>query len=207
MPTFYHPDLLDHGLDRIRAQKQAGNDVEIHLVSNYTAGDSYATVNGNSLGGVDLATGDLTLDDQGTNGREVNIAAKSVAAATGSSTTHHSGTATAGASTTLTETGAGHTVDEHIGRVVVITGGTGSGQKRRITDNDATVLTVESAWTTNPSTDSTYEIRDDLHIAVLDKTDSKVLAVVEETSEQVITSGNPIDIPAIALQKNQPTSS
>jgi hypothetical protein len=41
---------------------------------------------------------------------------------------------------------------------VVITGGTGSGQVRAITNNTATVLTTVPAWTVIPDTSSTYAI-------------------------------------------------
>jgi hypothetical protein len=69
-----------------------------------------------------------------------------------------SGTATAGGESTLTDSGKSWTADMYIGQVVNITGGTGSGQKRFVVDNDATSLTVNPAWSTQPSTDSTYEV-------------------------------------------------
>jgi hypothetical protein len=68
-----------------------------------------------------------------------------------------SGTATSGAATSLTNSAETWTVNDYIGDFLVITGGTGEGQIRRITSNTATALTV-ATWTTNPSTDSTYEI-------------------------------------------------
>lgn len=70
-----------------------------------------------------------------------------------------SGTATSATGTTLVDSGKSWTVDALIGDVVVITGGTGAGQIRKITDNDATSITV-ATWTTTPSTDSTYVICD-----------------------------------------------
>ena len=68
-----------------------------------------------------------------------------------------SGTESAHADTTLTEAGKTWTVNQYIGDFLVITGGTGSGQVRRITSNTADTLTV-ATWGTHPSTDSTYEI-------------------------------------------------
>lgn len=69
-----------------------------------------------------------------------------------------SGTATSSTGTTLVDSGQAWTNDEWIDQFVKITGGTGSGQVRRITDNDGTSLTVDTAWSVNPSTDSTYQI-------------------------------------------------
>lgn len=68
------------------------------------------------------------------------------------------GTATAGASTTLTDTGKDWSSYDYSNDYVWIYGGTGSGQMRRISSHTATVLTVDTAWSTNPSTDSTYRI-------------------------------------------------
>jgi hypothetical protein len=69
------------------------------------------------------------------------------------------GTATAGGATTLDDTDQAWTVDGLIDRYIIITGGTGSGQSRKITDNTATQVTVE-AWTVQPDATSTYEISD-----------------------------------------------
>lgn len=68
-----------------------------------------------------------------------------------------SGTATAVTATTLSDSSKAWTVDEHIGRVVFITANTGAGQRRLITDSDATSITV-GTWTTNPDTTSKYAI-------------------------------------------------
>ena len=45
----------------------------------------------------------------------------------------------------------------------------------------------------------------DLHIALVNTTDNAVLAVTDETSNQVIVSGNPVSIPAWAIKFPQPT--
>lgn len=74
-----------------------------------------------------------------------------------------SGTATTGSGTTITlPTGATESSaddDFHIGSLIQLTGGTGSGQNQRITDYDGTtrVATV-AAFAPSPSTDTTYEI-------------------------------------------------
>jgi len=73
---------------------------------------------------------------------------------------YDSGTATAGAATTLTDSSKSWATDQWIAYQVRITGGTGVGQVRPITDSTGTVLTVAS-WTTNPDATSTYVIEGD----------------------------------------------
>lgn len=50
------------------------------------------------------------------------------------------------------------TADEHQGRLVVIVAGTGQGQVREIVSNDATTLTVDSAWTITPDSSSVFRV-------------------------------------------------
>lgn len=72
-----------------------------------------------------------------------------------------SGTATAGSSTTLTQASANWQtapINVWANYRVRITGGTGAGQSRVISSHTATVLTVASAWTTNPDSTSTFVI-------------------------------------------------
>lgn len=69
-----------------------------------------------------------------------------------------SGTATAGASTTLTNSGKSWATNQWANYQIRITGGTGIGQIRTIASNTGTVITVSSAWTTNPDATSTYAI-------------------------------------------------
>lgn len=66
------------------------------------------------------------------------------------------GTATSGGNDTLTNTNK--TWGTLTGQIVHITGGTGSGQWRRIKSNTTQVLTLETKWATNPNNTSTYEI-------------------------------------------------
>ncbi|QXP88551.1 hypothetical protein [Methylococcus capsulatus] len=44
----------------------------------------------------------------------------------------------------------------------------------------------------------------DLHIALLDETNGKVLVVTDEISDQVIQTGNVITVPTWAFGLNQP---
>lgn len=71
------------------------------------------------------------------------------------------GTATAGGASTLTDSGESWTTNEHAGRLVAIVAGTGAGQVRSISSNTATVLTVGSAWGTQPDGTSEYAIGED----------------------------------------------
>lgn len=71
------------------------------------------------------------------------------------------GLATAGGSTTLTDSGKSWTVDEWKGCIVQLTNGTGSDSFqnwRTITGNTANQLSVDSAWSQNPSVDTEYVI-------------------------------------------------
>jgi len=71
------------------------------------------------------------------------------------------GTAQAGAATTITLAAGANATDDHYNYdSIYITGGTGSGQRKTVTDYNGTtkVATVDSAWSTNPDATSTYEV-------------------------------------------------
>lgn len=97
-----------------------------------------------------------------------------------------SGTAQAGTSITITlRAGASATDDIYRRYQVRITGGTGSGQYRRIATYNATtkVATVDEVWDTNPDNTSTYVVEgpypsafliENPHIKDLDSTDTTV---------------------------------
>lgn len=133
MARFFGPAILDFGLDVVRARIAAGNTVKLHLIRLFVIGDSYPDVIANSLGSVALAQPDLTLADQGSHGRQVTVAAKTIAAASANS---------------------------------------------------------------GPAPD--------LHIAILDETASEILIVNDETTDQVITAGNPVNTFAFPAKLNQP---
>lgn len=63
-----------------------------------------------------------------------------------------------GAVNTFIDSGKSWTVNDWVSATVKITGGTGSGQSRRISANNGTTLTLEIFWTTLPDNTSTYEI-------------------------------------------------
>lgn len=68
------------------------------------------------------------------------------------------GKASAGAAGSITDSGQSWTADRYIGAWVKITAGTGIGQARTITDNDATSLTISPNWNRNPDNTSEYVI-------------------------------------------------
>jgi hypothetical protein len=47
-------------------------------------------------------------------------------------------------------------------------------------------------------------VSDDLHVAILDNTESKILVVTDETSNQALTSGNSFLLPSWAFTSGQP---
>lgn len=129
MAKWVHADVLDNGLNDIKT-----NANQMALIKAYAAADSYATVTGNIVATVAMASGDYTL-------------------------------ASAGSNRTLT---------------------TASGKS-------------------DSSADAGSGASPNLHIAFLDTTNSKVKWVTDETTDQVITAGNPVSFPAIVYTSNQPT--
>lgn len=126
MAKFASAAFLDGGLDYAKA-----NIVDLVLLKAYTAGDSIATIAGNVVATVSMATGDFTKSSSGNN-RVLTSATKS-------------GTASA-------NSGA------------------------------------------SPN----------LHFAFR-ASDGSAIWATDETSDQVITSGNPVNFPALTYTVNQPT--
>jgi len=80
---------------------------------------------------------------------------------TTTSSKHDTGTAQAGTSTSITLKSSSSSTDDYFnGLYITITGGTGAGQIRVITDyvGSTKVATVDRAWTTTPNSSSTYSI-------------------------------------------------
>lgn len=77
---------------------------------------------------------------------------------TGTATSGTAGTADTLTWGTLTLTAAGWTVNDLRGKLIEITGGTGSGQIRPVSSNTADTITVPGTWTA-PSATSTFAIR------------------------------------------------
>jgi len=80
MAKWAHADTLDGGLTSIKT-----NATRMILISAYSAGDSYATVTGNALATVTMASGDYTISTSGSN-RVLTTATKSATASASSAT-------------------------------------------------------------------------------------------------------------------------
>ena len=70
------------------------------------------------------------------------------------------GTATSGGAAVLNDIGKAWVVNALIGKILVLTTGTGAGQCRYITANTATQITVGQNWVTNPIAGTGYTICD-----------------------------------------------
>lgn len=86
MAKFAHAQVLDNGLNYIK-----NNCNKIALISSYSVGESYATVNAKILAEATMASGDFTLAASGNNRTLTSAAGKSdtAANATGGSATNH----------------------------------------------------------------------------------------------------------------------
>ena len=82
MAKWAHSDVLDGGLNAIK-----NNAIRMLLLKAYTAGDSYATVTGNAICTVTLASGDFTLSGAADNPRVCAVGMKSGTASAGSGPT------------------------------------------------------------------------------------------------------------------------
>lgn len=85
MAKWAHASVLDGGSDVFRTLAATASRVKLHVIKAYAAGDSYATVTGNSCGSVDMAAADYVQSGAAGAARVTTIAAKNaVAVATGS---------------------------------------------------------------------------------------------------------------------------
>lgn len=199
MPKSYHNDIMDKGLEQVSNSANWGGGV-MYMAVCVGAPASVAEANtlyptGKRISTeIAMAGGDFTLADRGAGGREVTVAAKTDAAQVNIPALD-SGIAEAGSATTLTDTDKAWGANIYAGKIVKITAGTGVGQLKRIASNTGSILTVESAWATNPDATSEYVILEDLHAAIYDGSGTPRLLVVDDvSSDQEIVNGNPLNI-------------
>lgn len=131
------------------------------------------------------------------------------------------GTASAGANTSLTDSSKTFAGNEYKDSYLWIYSGTGSGQVRSIASNTGTVITVDTAWDTNPDTTSKYrvfysatnpyvenELRDgeDASIIFLDKYPVQVVEAITIDSVSVTPSNTYLYKNLGKIKLNQNTS-
>ena len=73
----------------------------------------------------------------------------------------------------------------------------------KVLGDSATGRQVTTASKSTTVTGDTL-VTDDLHIALLDTVNLRVDAVTDETTDQVLTTGNPLTIPAVNWKSDQP---
>lgn len=209
MPKKFHNDVFDKGLEQVSNSANWGGGL---LRQTLCVGEPADVTEASTLyptgkrisDEIAMAGGDFALGDKAGGGREVTVGAKSGTIGANLPIID-SGTATSGGATTLSDTSKAWSVNAHANKVVTIVAGTGSGQTRIIASNTSTQLTVSAAWDTNPDATSQYEIREDLHIAIYDGGASpRLLVVTDETSNQSLTSGNPVNLPSWKFGHNDP---
>lgn len=124
-------------------------------------GSVAGNVGGNVSGSVGSVTGNVGGNVTGSVGSVATggITRASFAADTGLQTVR-SNTAQAGGATTITlDASASATDDIYNNHIVYLTGGTGAGQARFVTDyNGTTKVATVSTWTTNPDNTSTFAL-------------------------------------------------
>ena len=210
MGKSFHNDVFDLGLQQISNNTNWGGSV-LNMSICRGQPTTVGQANTQSPGGlrhsdeISIDSGDVTLEDRPGGGRQARIAAQTGSVTVDLNSLVETATATAGGASTLDDTNQSWTANEHVGRALRIVSGTGAGQVRDIASNSATQITVATAWTTQPDATSVYEIRENLHIAFYDAGGSpRLLAVTNETSDQSLTNGNPINIPETILGMADP---
>lgn len=165
--------------------KQAGNDTvdAVNPIPIPAAGTEYSwikqlqfaatTTPSNTINNLRFST-----DGANTFGTGVSLNVRTFASITG--------TASSGSTTTLTH--SGFTNGALVGYVLEITGGTNSGEARRITANTTTVITVASAFTSAIDATSVYRV------AYFDPINNAATVLSGTTDAFTYTSGSPLSV-------------
>lgn len=196
-----HDDVRNLGLDQIsNSANWAGGTLKLAVCMSLPAAIADITnlyPTGKRIGTeIALAGGDVPITNKAGGGREIIVPGRNDTAQA-TVTNADTGTATSGGASTLTDTAKAWTASEHVGWVVHITAGTGAGQRRVITANTATQLTVDAAWTTQPDATSVYTIRPDNVVVIYDST--RILVAANENQDSEVASGTTLTIPAITF--------
>lgn len=78
MAKFAGTAFLDGGSDLLRTRAGTAGRIKQHVIKAYSAGDSYATVTGNSCGSVDMAAADYVQSGASGAARVTTVAAKTI---------------------------------------------------------------------------------------------------------------------------------
>jgi hypothetical protein len=105
------------------------------------------------------ATGAITEDTFGVNPNDLTGAGVYLATSSGGNDSTH-----------FNDTGKAWSVNAFSGKVLIITGGTGAGQMRKISTNSATQIVPVTAFTTVPDGTSTYAVCDEGYRAFIGPT-------------------------------------
>lgn len=128
----------------------------------FTSGITRRGPNGNLILGGRISGCDTSVYLKAGNGNQlIGINSESVTnyhLRVGNPDAEETGTATSATDATLTDSGASWTTNSYANGAVKITGGTGSGQVRKIASNTGTALTLETNWRTLPDGTSAYAI-------------------------------------------------
>jgi len=98
------------------------------------------------------------------------------------------GTATGGSANTLEDSNKSWDIDMWKNDIVVIIDGTGEGQARLITSNDATTLTVSSNWDTIPDNTSKYVILTTASVTAISEVSKSVASLATNITITAATS-------------------
>ena len=115
--------------------------------------------------------------------RHVGLSLADIIGTVDAGNTFVNGTATAGGANTMTDAGAAWGVDALVGKILILTGGTGAGQTRWITANTATQITVGQNWVTNPVAGTTYMLVDGAYRQIGSSSNSTYLMALETIGE------------------------
>lgn len=169
--------LMQKALSRDSSYMRQSLSVMLALESANEVGVAGAGTSG-GLPGTVSASGDSFSATQSPAGSLVTVG---VTAADGATVQVAERVVTSATATTVSSTGAGRTVNEDIGRLVVVTGGLGAGQYREVVSNTAAQWTIDSntPWATVPDTTSLIEVVAPVYLA--DETAGVVTALPAET--------------------------
>jgi len=196
---YYAPYLIDSSQQMTHTYRIDDGGIAGDARSLYTGGTDIgnpATTDvrsGTTFGPASEYTGSLAVPDAQYVSQGVSVDATVGTLAASSSLA--SGTAQSGTSTTIQLAASESFADDILnGNIVKITGGTGAGQSRMISDyvGSTDTATVGEAWATTPDNSSTYEIVEGPHIDLSALATAASIAALNDVAATDIVSNGPI---------------